>query len=474
MPRLFDHRKHVSSPLGRLVTRAVVGVLASVALVGGSLLPASPASMQGEQVLAHREDGERVGSTGKRKAPITVLFRTGHVAAEPTIAFSDEGDIFFAAANLGSDQGVDVLRSENGRRWEVASPRLGPADAHPITMDPYIYVDPETSRLFSVDLTVACSLLSFSDDNGESWTTNPLGCGRPVNDHQTLFAGPPSTSTTLGYPSVVYYCFNDVATSSCTKSLDGGITFVTTGEPAFTPADWSGSGCRSLHGQGVTDQKGNVYLPKAHCGQPWLAISKDEGKTWQRVQVATNGVPNTAAPSDPSVAVDQQGNVYYVWIAANRLPYLSISRSQGKTWTKPVMIGAPGVKEANLVTIAAGAEGRIAVAYVGSENSPYQKCNPEAECDRPYSRVTWNGYITVSSSTLERTPLFFSGAVNPEENPFVTGRCGPGRCYPLWDFIDVQIDPRGVPWAAFVDGDEEGSVNGEGVLGVVQGGPRLR
>jgi hypothetical protein len=203
-----------------------------------------------------------------------------------------------------------------------------------------------------------------------------------------------------------------------------------------------------------------------------VAVSRDEGQTWQRVQVAGNGTPS--GQSDPSVAVDSKGNVYYAWIAANRLPYFSISRNEGKTWSKPKMIGAPGVKEANLITITAGSEGRIAVAYVGSENSPYQKCVPEEECDRPYSRVTWNGYITISSKAFKRTPLFYSGAVNPEENPFVAGRCGPGRCYPLWDFIDVQIDSRGVPWAAFVDGDEEGSVNGEGVLGVMKGGPRLR
>jgi hypothetical protein len=420
--------------------------------------------------VAHRAEGRPV-QTGSVSAR-AMLFRTGHVAAEPTIALNPDG-IFFAAADLGADNGVDILRSSTGRVWRVVSPRVGSLDAHPVTLDPYLHVDPETSRLFSVDLTVACSLLSFSDDDGRSWTTNPLACGRPVNDRQTLFTGRPVSSTVVGYPNVVYYCFNDVTTSSCAKSLDGGLTFTPTGQPAFTPADWSGdSACTALHGHGVTDRDGTLYLPKAHCGQPWLAVSGDEGLTWRRVQVARNGVPS--GDSTPSVAIDTKGNAYYAWIGGDRLPYMAVSRDRGATWSRPAMIGHPRIREANLVTIAAGSRGRIAAAYVASENSPYQDCRPGVDCNRPYSDVTWDGYITVSGDVLVSDPVFQSVRVNPGSAPFVEGRCGPGRCYPLWDFIDVVIDERGRPWAAYVDGDADGSVNGEGVVATVTGGPPLR
>ena len=51
----------------------------------------------------------------------------------------------------------------------------------------------------------------------------------------------------------------------------------------------------------------NVYLPRDYCSQPWLAISRDEGLTWETVQVAKNGMPvncGFTSCTDPSVAVD--------------------------------------------------------------------------------------------------------------------------------------------------------------------------
>lgn len=441
--------------------------LAAALCLSGEVVPAGGAAPVIQPVL-HGPGGRSAGPADAR----VVLFRSGRAAAEPTIAISRKGDVYVPAADLGGENGAAVLRLTRDGRWVDVSPRLGPAAAHPVTLDPYVHRDANTSRLFTVDLTVGCSLLSFSDDGGGSWTTNPLACGRPVNDHQTLFSGPPAISIPLGYPNVLYYCFNDVATSSCSKSLDGGITFSATGEPAFSPAHWTEESCSALHGHGVVDAQGSVYLPKSHCGEPWIAISHDEGLTWQRSRVAARRT--SAADASPSVAIDASGSVYYAWVAANRLPYVAISRDGGLSWSKPFMVAAPGIQEANLVSIAAGSKGRIALAYVGSEDSPYQTCAPRPDCDRPYSGVTWHGYITTSRTMLEESPLFESAAVNPRRDPLVVGRCGPGRCYPLWDFIDVEIDDEGQPWAAYVDGDGAAPVNGEAIVATIRDGWRLR
>ena len=29
-----------------------------------------------------------------------------------------------------------------------------------------------------------------------------------------------------------------------------------------------------------------MFLPRGHCGQPWLAISDDEGMSWRTTQVS--------------------------------------------------------------------------------------------------------------------------------------------------------------------------------------------
>ncbi|MDQ3645795.1 MAG: glycoside hydrolase, partial [Actinomycetota bacterium] len=347
----------------------------------------------------------------------------------------------------------------------------------------------DTSRVFTIDLTVACSYLSFSDDEGKSWFTNPLACGRPINDHQTLFAGPPAISTTVAYPHIVYYCWNDVATSSCTKSLDGGITFIPTGSPAYPGIDpTEAEFCGGLHGHGYVGQDGTVYIPKGHCGQPWLSISKDEGATWERVQVAGNGV----ATHEASVATDAKGNIYYLWTAKDRLPYLAISKNGGKTWTKPLMVGAPGVNESNLPSLDVGAPGKIAVAYMGTENGPGQPfpeipetpgCTVLGSCPTPegYEKTTWNGYMMVSGNALDKSPVFYSTTVNDPRDPLIRLNCGPGRCRAVFDFIDVIISPQGSAWAAFVDGCTlvcaqagPNNIGSEAVVGQVAGGPKLR
>ena len=431
----------------------------------------------GAKAIAHYAGAKVIKSNDRGPSPR--LYRIGFGAGEPTVGVTNEGNVFFAA--LPSAASKVVRSTDHGETWEDVNPRLPTGqETHRISLDPYVHVD-ETEgvdRIFTIDLTVACSYMSFSDDEGESWITNPLACGRPVNDHQTLFTGPPSSSVTVNYPNMVYYCWNDVASSSCSKSIDGGLTFRPTGFPAYPGVKTdSAQFCGGLHGHGHVGPEGNVYLPRDYCGQPWLAISKDEGTTWTNVQVAKNG----ANDADPSVATDRKGNIYYLYIGNDRLPYLVISKNEGKTWTKPMMVAPPGVNEANLPTIDVSAPGKIALAYYGSDNSPFPRCKDE--CDNAdYSKTTWNGHMTISVNALDGDPVFYSTTVNDKRDPLKRIRCGPGRCDTnVYDFIDVQIGPDGRVYGAFVDAcilvcatkDGLQDAGKDGVVGHLVGGPGL-
>jgi hypothetical protein len=419
--------------------------LVVAALGGGAGGPAVARAASGpeRQVVAHRAGGRVVAAS---RLPTVRTTGIGHPAAEPTLGVAGNGDVFYAAATPGqlvSLSGIDVLRSsDRGRSWDVASPRV--ADQHNVhvsTGDPYVYVDRTKagSRVFTVDLQgYVCSLLSFSDDGGRSWTTNPLGCGRPVNDHQTLFAGRPVEGTTVGYPKIVYYCYQDVASSTCSKSLDGGLTFVPAGEPSFSGFDEDGTFCGGLHGHGYAGPDGTVYIPKGHCGFPWLAISKDEGATWTRVQVAELA----SADHEASVAADRRGNVYYAYIGIDLLPYLVVSRDGGQTWGRPMMVGRPGVVEASLPSIDVGRSGLVAVAYMGTKDRGGDD----------YTKVEWDGYVTATRSALAGRPLFYSVSVNDPADPLLRGRCPQTKCGPVYDFIDVVVAPDDAVWGAFVDG----------------------
>lgn len=433
------------------------------------------------------------------KVPDACLYRTGFNAAEPTLGINKDGTIFVVAMNAleWPTFPTHTIRStDGGESWEDVSPAVGPVRRHAYTEDPYLYVDPDTGRVFTNDFLLPCSETSYSDDDGATWTTVVMGC--ELADHQTIFAGPPVSSPTVGYPNVVYYCAagagvaGTTTVSACLKSLNGGLTFVATGLPAFTddPQQSGGEGgipghCTGLHGHGVVGPDGTVYLPRAWCGQPWLAISHDEGLTWTRVQVADNGTKEQGSGSsyvsdhEAGVAVDRKGNLFYTWVARNRRPYLAVSKDGGETWSKPVLVAPPGIEEAGLPGIAAGGPGKVAIIYMGTTNAP----DPPFE-GANYGAVEWNGYITMTANALAKKPLLFTGSVNDPKRPLLRGTaCGPPRCGAAYDFLDIVIGPDGTPWANFVDGcyvpdcDEDGQFlpnAGEAVIGRLVGGPSLK
>lgn len=468
----------------------------------------------GGKAVAHFAGGRVI--PGNSRGPVMKQFRlmddagTPINAGEPTLGVTNEDNVFYTA--IQSNTRVEILRgSDDGKKWEVVSPKFpNGRNAQLLSFDPYVWVDDAegVDRIFTIDLTVACAYLSYSDDEGASWITNPLACGRPVNDHQTLTSGPPAITSTPVFPHIVYYCWNDIGSSGCSKSLDGGITFVPTGTPAYPGLDPTaeepsfdpnsptemGGRCGGLHGHLHVGADGTLYLPKGHCGQPWLAISKDEGATWTRVQVAKNG----ANDHETSVATDAKGNIYYVYTSRDRRPYLVTSKDGGETWSKPLMVGAPGVNESDIPSIDVGGVGKIAIAYMGTKNSPGRpfpespgtSTNPDCfvaqlPCPPPeeYAKTTWSGFTTISANALDKNPVFYSSTVNHPSDPLKRGTCGPGRCgLQILDFIDVVIAPDGEVWSSWVDAcilacaSAEGTQDqgSEAVVGHLVGGPALR
>ncbi|MCU1673022.1 MAG: hemagglutinin protein [Frankiales bacterium] len=441
-------------------------VLGALAATGGST-----ASAGERTATAHRAGAK---SAPAAKAPVVKESRLGHGAGEPTLGITRDGAVYVTASSgcvtscAGSEESLETVAPggravlatrDGGKSWQDVGPGAAGISPHAVSLDPYLYVDTtgDGQRIFDVDLNLACAELSYTDDGGKQWITNPIACGEPVNDHQTLFTGPPVTSPTIGYPKVVYYCFNHPAVTKCNKSLNGGLTFITT-------TDVLGPDCGGLNGHGVTDAKGVIYLPLGSCGEPTLAISRDEGASWSMVRTSTLKADNGG---DPSVGVDSKGNLYYLFVDTERLPRLTTSKDGGRTWSAPLNVAAPGVKAVNLATLDVGAPGKVAIAYYGTTSEERS--------------AFWNGYLAEGVGVLSGKPLFYSASVNNPRNPLKSKGCGPGRCGRVLDFIDVEIGPDGTPWAAYVDAcaalcektGEESIHDNEGLVGRLVGGPRL-
>lgn len=391
--------------------------------------------------------------TIKDRTPLVIsATKIGRKAAEPTLGVTKAGNAFIAAGDFDGLSPANprtlVYGSTDGNRsWHNVTPLVAGQPVSPATLDPYIYVDPVTGRIFNDDLLVGCSYLTWSDDEGKTWTKgNPLACESPVDDHQTLVTGNPIAGiTTTGYPRIVYYCVNKIADVSCARSTDGGTTFRITGNPAYMGVEQPSDGspnrgaatlCGGLHGHIATDPAGRLFVPKGHCDQPWVSISEDAGSTWKQVRVN----PMLVASHQTSVASDTAGNLYYSWIGAgDLLPYLSVSRNHGRSWGPALLIAPPGVAAVNFPSIDASTPGHLVVAFPGTTAR-------DATAARP-----WNYYVAVSTDALASRPTFHSTTANPVKDPIHRGACL-DRCAGMFDFIDVVAAPRtGELWAAAVD-----------------------
>lgn len=387
-------------------------------------------------------------------APLTLAATyIGRKAAEPTLGVTQAGNAFITAADFDGISPANprtlIYASYDGSTtYEDVTPVVAGQTYPPATLDPYIYVDQETNRIYSDDLLVGCSLLQWSDDEGKTWSTgNPLACDGPVDDHQTIVVGnPPPGLPTVGYPNVVYYCINKIADAQCARSLDGGTVFSQSGAPAFlgvSAGSSNGDGtstspgvCGGLHGHITTDVAGRLYLPKGHCGNPWLAVSEDGGTTWRQTLVHTMATAHTQT----AVATDKAGNVYYVWWqAGTNLPYLAVSTDAGRTFGPPLLVGPPGLRAVNFPSVDAGEPGHVVISYPGTTVT--DPTNPAR---------AWNYYVLESTNALAAQPVFRSSTANALADPVHRGVCL-GRCAGMYDFLDVIYSPAGEIWGAMVD-----------------------
>lgn len=460
---------------------------------------ASPAGVTGlapgcgldRLAVVHRADGRPAAATGP--VPVGCLMHTGVDSAEPTIGIASDGTVFhYPAAVIDRDlpdtpavrflTGVSVSYNE-GADWRILLPTAGPTvPTHQVSLDPYLYLDPDTDRIFADDLiSPNCSVLSFSDDLGQTWTNSVGGC--VLTDHQTLFAGPPVSSPTVGYPNIIYRCaINLVAldgastASTCAKSLDGGLTNVPTGEPLFlTSAEDLPDVCSGAVGHGTSGPDGSIYVPKGTCDETFLFYSRDEGATWRGTQVSD--IAMASGEHDAGVGVDAAGNVYYFWIGGDRLPYLAVSQDRGETFGQAMMVGPPGLKQAHLPAAQAGGAGKVAFAYFGSFDAPEAGADGSA-----YAETTWHQMVGMSVDALSDDPTFLSALASPPDDPIAVGECGTVRCNnAVKDFIHLEIGPDGTPWVATVDGciracaERKTNENDgrEGAVARLWGGPSL-
>ncbi|MCA1713265.1 MAG: glycoside hydrolase [Actinobacteria bacterium] len=404
-------------------------------------------------------------------------YALGISGGEPSIGFDRKAN----AALFSSGTNTKRLTWDAKNALTIADAKA-PTSAR--TLDPIMFTDQQTNRTFVSQLVLACSLTSFTDDAGKTYTPTE-GCGAgTLLDHQTLGGGPytegkPPGAGLAGYPNAVYYCAQNGFSGTCARSDDGGLTYGSAVPAYNTPANGApdGGACSAIHGHLRVGPDGVVYLPNKGCGgtptvqnltnseffggAPALSVSEDNGTTWNVRPVP--GAHNQDE-SDPSVAADKGGLVYFGWedgINPTETVYgttsaakISVTRDHGKTWSTPYDVSsALGIKNVQFPEVIAGDPGRAAFAFIGT---------PGVGDDQHVGfKGEWHMYVATtldsgkSWTTVDATPndpvqrgcISLQGTSN--KTVLDDKICNQRN---LLDFNDITVDREGRVLVAYSDG----------------------
>jgi hypothetical protein len=405
-------------------------------------------------------------------APIPCLTLTEIGATEPSLGITKDGSVFYAPAFTKDGNGI--LRSKNaGESWETIIPKFSNGST-PGRVQPYLYVDPATDRIFFASNASSATNspaatgfnLTISADAGQTWTYASVAT--ETYDWAKIFAGKPVTSTTTGYPNVVYFSapapistpIPIVALLGVTpdrqvvyKSIDGGKSWVQATPMSLKPADVPGCEATSewvIYGSGAVGPDGVVYQSLRRCRRVAVAVSTDEAKTWTIKEIpgatmAPYDTTNLAGiVANPNVlptellSVDTAGNVYVSWVDAKGKLEFTVSKDKAATWSPAVVVSAPAVKEVRYSSVAIKEPGTVAIAYYGSSDG-----------------VKYDGYIAETKNAFDAAPLFWTTVVNKPAEPlfewgFEVGYIGILTGADLNEIVQVKYAPNGDVWASFV------------------------
>ena len=326
------------------------------------------------------------------------------------------------------------------------------ANAPRVFGDPILFTDRDTGRTFvsqELGLTPLGSTMEFTDNDDAPFTPS-TGSGAPSGiDHQTVGGGPYHAPVPAGanplYPNGVWYCSQSVADAVCSISLDGGVTFGPA-VPMFSIAD-----CSGLHGHIKIGRDGTAYVPDRGCGgdlpyhtgpnaRQALIVSENNGISWSIRPVTTS---TTRTDRDPSVAVADDGTLYFAYQAADGHSRVAVSTDKGLTWIRDTDVGAQaGVQNSLFHAAVAGDGPRAAVAFFGTETGGDGYANP----DFP---GVWYLYV---ATTFDGGLTWVTQNVTPGDPVQRGGICGDGACRNLLDFFGADIDKQGRVLVGYDDG----------------------
>lgn len=433
-------------------------VLVPAVAMAAAVVPASGAARCAEpqRVTAFGADGR---ASSYRGNGCTVP--TGFLTGETHVRVLPDGTVVQQPAQtvpgvLGTGFGAGVpgprpqtqltpagfaVSRDGGARFE----RVLPSGLEWVASDGAIHVDSATGRLYYYALSPSSvpqaggvpvtdqvpagyAHLLTSADGGRTWfhTQAP---GHVESENPRFTSGPTPKGGDRPVPGerIAYWCGNTVLFAfgqrDCYRTLDGGQTYSlrsTLLRRAVPVHPECGSD------EEVFDATDGYYPQVGPDGSLWtlvacgdktfLARSTDEALTFPVLR---------PVPALRELRVDRDGVLYGVTAALQ----LRVSRNAGLTWSAPVSLVAPALRNRPLGqwALAVRGPGQLAVAYL---------------TERPGGG--FDGTVTLTRNALAARPVFATSTVHDGRRPLVTS---PQTAKD--DYLDVDLAPDGSAWGSF-------------------------
>ena len=380
---------------------------------------------------------------------------------EPVLFVTPKGTLLMAVhpgfTHVKAPPGPEVVQETNGQSylfrsadggatWSVVTGANGlPRNNAPGDSDPDVASTADGSRLVVAQLDgVGISSEASKDDAATFPAANPF-VAMPQD-------GSVDRPWVAQWNGTFYLLYNGDGNGHWRflDSKDG-----TAWSPLSTPGDGSYPGAIAVGPEGA------LYV--GNGDKVWASV--DGGKTFDSSKIP--GVKPLTGITAQRPAVDDAGNVYFAWSELHGI-YYAASRDHGKTWGPRIPLWEGG--DAIWPWPVAGADGRLAVAWVGTT---------ETNDDASAVKADWLVHVAYVEDAANMTPRVSAG---PIAGAVVTkgGICldgticeAEGKDRRLGDFITIAADRTGTLMVAYGTTTTGHSISSPAFV-KQSGGPKLR
>jgi hypothetical protein len=359
------------------------------------------------------------------------------------------GDVLASGPwGASTNQSFAWLSTDDGDTFNTVSklrPDVGPGGGDTSTEidDQNIYYFTDLEALQNVAVAV-------SADRGNTWPRNSITSYQPVVDRQ--WQALDNGTTSAADDNTQFLTYRQTPLGSYLLSSTDGLTYIPAQADPTEPIN-TGAPCGDLRFDHTLRY---LYLPCASADK--VEVSYAHVDVGQRTGIVFESSEAGNALGDtgnlfPTLAVDKAGNVYVAYTDSGDFnTYMVYSTDHAQTWSEPIRLNGNQANTTIFPWIVAGDEGRVAVAYIATDQygAPGPDSFPSWLNDKPGSTTAkWYLYVNYIENANTANPTIYQAQAS--QHPTHYGQiCTSGTlCVAtggdrtMADFLTIQTDNKG-------------------------------